>query len=1204
MEINGAGYGQYQGEGKKVHPYGDMDTIESTTEDPLDRVVRLTHLASQLDNGVPGKRDTTVPLDEWVTAKALALAQKGAVLLEATTRQPREFAKMITYGEPGDHVVMLSRDEIPNTHWGTLRTRDLPFHLMCSGRNLRYEDLPEHVLGLRYALGVGDMRTVGSGPPPTQTVQTVLLVGDNDGVSAASKELDEIKKVFDRAGGTRIIRVATADQFHQRLAVDDSPAIVHFSGHNSGGVMSIGATSLNVESLLDALEDVADRKPIPLFFFNTCSASKITMGARRSDSLADLALNSGAVGCVISTNSDLVKVTPTGQEAMASFAIDFYKELLNRNAPCAVGGALRNARLTDHRRPGLVWAKYVLLGDPRTRLRVENEVPAPPAEIDDWMVPEATGKESRAFVALMHEIHDYLDGCKDPQDDEGAQVVMTLYSVSDDPDLKKVREYEYDLLYYRNVLDTAPMFGPRVEKDDRFEFASGDGDHDIGNVDAKTIKTGSFTARESIRRYGKFKLYGPGEAGEVVGLLYISCRDCYITNAAFLNDDFSRMRRELQAQVVELLRSRQSQHLKDSDKVRKGLVRFPDKETRPASISAFFSEFLKKAKEVAGYDKLRLSVYLHVKGEGGDSDHLEWLWSSNATSTAAVIPLSAEGKLLIIDAAMDENHKPLLIHKVGTGSRRSSTVVQTDFGDEPRADLVIPVLDEDVLLGIVDLQADDPGTFDSDDVQLLSWLAKYWLIGAFENLQGAKEDDMPLFSSAAYAPFAKHEAPFSVQDLVRLNFSPMKFLLRWAAIRQLVTTGETAAPATIEVWPTMDCNQKCEWCRIRDERKLWHARREMTRNELVAIAAGIKEFDRVDVLISGGGEPLLHESMSDFVAEIRDIPGVAGLFTNGKRPADFGFWNDFFGSPNAHRFVRISCSGHDPESYYRVHYGFEGKIEDRPRYRQHYAEMRKIVLDLLGLRTGKGSVALGDTVRYRDVSDVDDKAAHARRLGVDFIQMRPELQFSTRYPIEGAAVCTAVRDIEHEYEEPDFSVVYTDDERAFEECRGDGHDYPRCYAMQLVPTLVPDAEVGWVQVMPCSYAINSTGREPPSLGRMRADARFKGFWQLMNVAIRDGVPFADDTYEVTITQPVNPHGCPECRYYRLNKRLHALESAEDGKLHLVDKLVAALEDAADKPIDPDLRRDIEDAWDSDVIDLDLAQKAFKLSHKLGIVPSL
>ncbi|MBA1446676.1 MAG: hypothetical protein M3H12_02790 [Chromatiales bacterium] len=272
-------------------------------------------------------------------------------------------------------------------------------------------------------------------------------------------------------------------------------------------------------------------------------------------------------------------------------------------------------------------------------------------------------------------------------------------------------------------------------------------------------------------------------------------------------------------------------------------------------------------------------------------------------------------------------------------------------------------------------------------------------------------------------------------------------------------------------------------------------------------------------------------------------------------------------------------------------------------FAEKYAEARKTLMDLLNLRSSMTTVSIGDTIREIDLDNVKKKAEHAENIGVDFIQMRPELLESARTSKIGFSVCDKVKELILEYSESrNFAVIHTDGERSFQD-----HDEPCCYAMHLVPTLVPDRDDGWTRVMPCSYAINHFG-VVPNLGRMKEGAKFSEFWERMNKKLKGTRVSEDSRYEVTINSIINPSkDCPQCRYFRLNKRIEAIKSKD--AVHLIDAFVKSLNDDSGMTLDMSLCSQIEELFGDTnpqwgkVIDIDMAKEVFSKSRKLGIVPS-
>lgn len=76
---------------------------------------------------------------------------------------------------------------------------------------------------------------------------------------------------------------------------------------------------------------------------------------------------------------------------------------------------------------------------------------------------------------------------------------------------------------------------------------------------------------------------------------------------------------------------------------------------------------------------------------------------------------------------------------------------------------------------------------------------------------------------------------------------------------------------------TNRCNLACDWCsRAETNRKL-----ELSYEKIVEVMEKYKEFGCGAVTISGGGEPLMHERISDVIRAISDMGIKIGIITNG-----------------------------------------------------------------------------------------------------------------------------------------------------------------------------------------------------------------------------------------------------------------------------------------------------------------------------------
>lgn len=90
--------------------------------------------------------------------------------------------------------------------------------------------------------------------------------------------------------------------------------------------------------------------------------------------------------------------------------------------------------------------------------------------------------------------------------------------------------------------------------------------------------------------------------------------------------------------------------------------------------------------------------------------------------------------------------------------------------------------------------------------------------------------------------------------------------------------------------------------------------------------------------------------------------------------------------------------------------------------------------------------------------------------------------------------------------------------------------------------------------------------------------------------------------EVAIKKPIVPKdGCPQCRYFRLNKRIQALRNELD-HLEIIDQFVDNLNRDPDH-LDAGLVEGITRYWDEAVIDIEQTQKVFRIQKQLNMRPS-
>lgn len=870
-----------------------------------------------------------------------------------------------------------------------------------------------------------------------------------------------------------------------------------------------------------------------------------------------------------------------------------------------------------------------------------NEGFTPALDPAEWFVSEA--RHVPRFVYAVRNLRAIVAGNIRRAFKVEPDLAVTLYARSF-PDMSGVGQFEYDLVHYFNLRDPTPMFGPIVKNDQRTEIARAHRPMSSGPVPASPSATG-FVGREGIRFAAWFKIGkglwgGPASPGGtpakqgVDGLLFINARneDLHDAQNSIFDPVFYVALNHLADLIGEIITDRLQKHrwriasiqdlASESLFTKRIAVLAGDEQGRnlPETVRRDLSALFETVVQDSGGAELAINVYLW----DGKSQCLYWIFSNGPSSSSTIVRINPADPCPVATAAVasDPNNKPLLLHRLQQTTAAQKRVLRTHLGNRADVALVVPVLSADgkELLGVVEIQkTESDEDFDTDSIQVLYEMSRRFIGPLMSTLRDVTSatgrDALPLRSAVPYRPFPVQAPDFDVADLLRLNFSPMKYLLHWNRIEPLVSPEERPlpCPSMIEIWPSMVCNQACEWCRCSQSHGRSAGQNPMMSSAgLMRLARELVEdpaFASTDLLISGGGEPLLHPDLAEFIRVVVGIKGTIGVFTNGTKsgldararsryglqesPDPFLFWERFLGREGGHSFARISFNGDDPDSY-EVNHGAG------PSSRDQYSEAKKTILDIMGLRRGRASIAVGSTVTREFAHTIEAQIRHARALGVDFIQIRPELGESLGGDDSWRSIQAQVVTQELACAgERAFGVKYTDTERGYQD-----HDYEECLAAYLVPTLMPGTD-GRIRVNPCSYALNQFRRQVPTWGWYEAGSSFRAFWGALGRSVGRSDPSSDSAgFKGEITgRPVNPRlACPQCRYRMLNKRLLAIRD-RPSSIGLISQLVNHLEHGLDVP--PSLMEELANIFpDRVIVDFESARDVFRLRRKLGFRPSL
>jgi organic radical activating enzyme len=187
--------------------------------------------------------------------------------------------------------------------------------------------------------------------------------------------------------------------------------------------------------------------------------------------------------------------------------------------------------------------------------------------------------------------------------------------------------------------------------------------------------------------------------------------------------------------------------------------------------------------------------------------------------------------------------------------------------------------------------------------------------------------------------------------------------------------GASFWPRIVTVHPTDRCNHACEWC--------WYPRS----SHAVDIASTIAALDRFvshgmdELVVSGGGEPLVHPDIDTLIHYVADIRGAQRrLYTNGslihKHP----------GIGMAFDYVRVSMDAGGARKYARAH-GTSERSYDR------------ILTSLTALSECGVDVGVSAVVRGPDEQTICQLLRDCERYGVPRLFLKPRMRGFAHEPM-------------------------------------------------------------------------------------------------------------------------------------------------------------------------------------------------------------
>lgn len=145
------------------------------------------------------------------------------------------------------------------------------------------------------------------------------------------------------------------------------------------------------------------------------------------------------------------------------------------------------------------------------------------------------------------------------------------------------------------------------------------------------------------------------------------------------------------------------------------------------------------------------------------------------------------------------------------------------------------------------------------------------------------------------------------------DLKALAFMSKWAGPK----SGEVEAPVHVRIKPVNYCNHRCWFCAYRAESldlgSEMNLKDKLSHEKFIEIANDIVDMGVKAVTFSGGGEPLLHASLSEVIEILSKAKVKIGMLTNGAR-----LKGDLAQKVKRHAtWVRVSIDAFEPARYSR-----------------------------------------------------------------------------------------------------------------------------------------------------------------------------------------------------------------------------------------------------------------------------------------------
>lgn len=286
------------------------------------------------------------------------------------------------------------------------------------------------------------------------------------------------------------------------------------------------------------------------------------------------------------------------------------------------------------------------------------------------------------------------------------------------------------------------------------------------------------------------------------------------------------------------------------------------------------------------------------------------------------------------------------------------------------------------------------------------------------------------------------------------------------------------SPLYVRVKPTNRCNHNCYYCLYHPEFSGTHQsidkRDKIPREKMLEILDDFKSMGVKAVTYSGGGEPLTHPNITEFLEETLKKKIRLSMITNGQdlegKSAEL-LWNA--------DWIRVSLDYHNDKLF--------SKIRQKPK--DDFYKVKKNLEEFVRKKKPSCDLGVNCVISEYNFEELFDIAKFCKSIGVNNLRFSPFQRFSEESFLDyhNKIKIRAIGQIEKAKELQDKKISIGSTYKRYFEGNdwGEKREYPRCFYMEIVPVIAADQNV---------YTCHNNAYE--SFGKMGSIKRqsFKDMW--------------------------------------------------------------------------------------------------------------